>query len=176
MGDERGQWAGKSKQELGLVGQRYLEETIAAAFQILASMNDELCNPSLWAAPPAGAPHVAVAANGDVPPEHAGHLSECGPGGLGGGGGALDDARLRYKSAISSLRSVIAAIPTSQEGSSGGGASETMVDQDEMEKLEKHASTLRKDLVKKNKHIKLLIDQLRELITDISTWQSPCSV
>lgn len=32
------------------------------------------------------------------------------------------------------------------------------------------------ELVVKNLHIKLLIDQLRDLVADVSTWQSPCSV
>nr|GEZ17116.1 mediator of RNA polymerase II transcription subunit 30 [Tanacetum cinerariifolium] len=44
------------------------------------------------------------------------------------------------------------------------------------EKLEERASALRKELEDKNKHLKLLIDQLRELITDVSTWQSPVAV
>uniref|UniRef100_A0A1D1XNG0 Mediator of RNA polymerase II transcription subunit 30 n=1 Tax=Anthurium amnicola TaxID=1678845 RepID=A0A1D1XNG0_9ARAE len=171
MGEERGPW--KSKQELGLEGQRHLEDTIAAAFQILSSMNYELCNPALWATPPAGAPAPHVAANGDVSSDHSAHPHDAGP---GGGGGALDDARLRYKSAISSLRAVLAAIPTCQVGGSGVSASEARVDQDDLERLEKRASALRKELASKNKQLKDLIDQLRELITDLSTWQSPCSV
>jgi hypothetical protein len=32
------------------------------------------------------------------------------------------------------------------------------------------------EIAKKNVHVKELIDKLRELIADISTWQSPCSV
>jgi hypothetical protein len=32
------------------------------------------------------------------------------------------------------------------------------------------------EIESKNKHIKLLMDQLRELVADISMWQSPCSV
>ncbi|KAL8250321.1 hypothetical protein R6Q59_034014 [Mikania micrantha] len=40
----------KSTQELAMEGQKYLEDTIESAFQILSSMNDELCNPHLWSA------------------------------------------------------------------------------------------------------------------------------
>ncbi|THG10644.1 hypothetical protein TEA_007986 [Camellia sinensis var. sinensis] len=46
----------------------------------------------------------------------------------------------------------------------------------EIEKLEERASVLKEELANKNKYFKHLIDQLRDLITDISTWQSPCSV
>ncbi|CAA6668351.1 unnamed protein product [Spirodela intermedia] len=130
--------------------------------------------PPLWATPPGGgAAHAG--ANGDAFSDHTGHHPESGP--PGGGGGALDDARLRYKSAISSLRAVLAAIPTSQEVASvGNNTAEAMADQDEVERLEARASALRKELAVKNKHVKVLIDQLRELITDISTWQSPCEL
>lgn len=111
MGEEGVPWAGRRKQELGLEGQKHLEETIAAAFQILSSINDELCNSALWATPPGGAAAHA-GANGDAFSDHTGHHPESAP--PGGGGGALDDARLRYKSAISSLRAVLAAIPPPQ--------------------------------------------------------------
>ncbi|KAK9278880.1 hypothetical protein L1049_028460 [Liquidambar formosana] len=42
----------KSTQDLAMEGQKHLEETIEAAFQILSSMNDELCNPALWSTTP----------------------------------------------------------------------------------------------------------------------------
>jgi hypothetical protein len=32
------------------------------------------------------------------------------------------------------------------------------------------------EIESKNKQVKLLIDQLRDLIADIAMWQSPCSV
>jgi hypothetical protein len=35
---------------------------------------------------------------------------------------------------------------------------------------------LLQEIESKNKHVKLLMDQLRDLISDISMWQSPCSV
>ncbi|KAJ0972568.1 hypothetical protein J5N97_020527 [Dioscorea zingiberensis] len=163
--------SGRSKQELGVEGQRHLEETIAAAFQILSSMNDELCNPVLWSAPPSS----AAASSGDVSTDSS-HPSEmgggCATGGGSGGGGALEEARLRYKSAVSALRAVLAAIPSSSQA----GNLETKVDQAEIDRLEARVSVLRKELAIKNKHQKLLIDQLRDLICDISMWQSPCSV
>ena len=40
--------APQTTQELAIEGQKHLEETIEAAFQIPSSMNDEHCNPSLW--------------------------------------------------------------------------------------------------------------------------------
>ncbi|KAJ0972572.1 hypothetical protein J5N97_020531 [Dioscorea zingiberensis] len=171
--------SGRSKQELGVEGQRHLEETIAAAFQILSSMNDELCNPALWSAPPSS----AAASSGDVSTDSS-HPSEmgggCATGGGSGGGGALEEARLRYKSAVSALRAVLAAIPHPLSSCildlQEAGNLETKVDQAEIDRLEARVSVLRKELAIKNKHQKLLIDQLRDLICDISMWQSPCSV
>ncbi|RRT58303.1 hypothetical protein B296_00044812 [Ensete ventricosum] len=136
--------AAKCKQELGVEGQRHLEETINAAFQILSSMNDELCNPALWSTLSPSHPSAALGGAGDAPVDSSSHPSEAGG---GSGGGALDEARLRYKSAVFALRSCIAAIPSATQ-----------------------------ELENKNKHLKLLIDQLRDLITDIAMWQSPCSV
>lgn len=116
QGDRR--WRGtlmaaKSKQELGLEGQRHLEETINAAFQILSSMNDELCNPALWSANSNGHSIAALDGTGDASVDSSSHSSE-GAGG-GSGGGALDEARLRYRSAVASLRACIAAIPSSTQ-------------------------------------------------------------
>lgn len=105
--------AAKSKQELGLEGQRHLEETINAAFQILSSMNDELCNPTLWSANSNGHSTAALDGTGDASVDSSSHSSE-GTGG-GSGGGALDEARLRYRSAVASLRACIAAIPSSTQ-------------------------------------------------------------
>ncbi|XP_042463721.1 mediator of RNA polymerase II transcription subunit 30-like [Zingiber officinale] len=162
--------AAKSKQELGLEGQRHLEETINAAFQILSSMNDELCNPALWSANSNGHSTAALDGTGDASVDSSSHSSE-GAGG-GSGGGALDEARLRYRSAVASLRACIAAIPSSTQEAS---VLDVKTDEDEIERLEEQASSLRKELESKNKHLKLLIDQLRYLITDIAMWQSPCS-
>ncbi|KAK9066399.1 hypothetical protein SSX86_013721 [Deinandra increscens subsp. villosa] len=179
----------KSTQELAMEGQKYLEDTIESAFQILSSMNDELCNPNLWSAssPPTNfssgnghhAPPNAVS-NGDATSSDTTHQFET-------GGGALDEARLRYKSSVAALRSVLIALPNSRKVLSSEYEIVTydakaydndLMSTDEMdvEKLEERASDLRKELDNKNKYLKLLIDQLRELITDISTWQSPVAV
>ncbi|KAL5697255.1 hypothetical protein ACHQM5_030891 [Ranunculus cassubicifolius] len=135
------------KYELATEGQKHLEETIDAAYQILSSMNDELCNPSLWSTTttttttttPASIPHsngAGIVFNGE---SDGSHPSET-------GGGALDEARLRYKVDVASLRTVISAIPNSDEeatsfetGSRTGGL-ETHADQSEIEILEEQAA------------------------------------
>ncbi|PKU82673.1 mediator of RNA polymerase II transcription subunit 30 [Dendrobium catenatum] len=178
--------AGKSTLELGVEGQRHLEETINAAFQILSSMNDELCNPVLWATSSVshgGSVNVTAtqfpAGGGETSSEMSSHTPDAGGsgGGLGGfggaGGGALDEARLRYKTAVASLRAVLAAIPSSSQEN---GALEAKVDQVEIERLEERCAVLRKELADKNKHLKLLIDQFRNLVADVSMWNSPFSV
>ncbi|KAJ8634173.1 hypothetical protein MRB53_027509 [Persea americana] len=168
--EEKGLMNAKNIQELSLEGQSHLEETIGAAFQILSAMNDELCNPALWST----AAVATQAANGTADASDPSHHMEM-------GGGALEDARLRYKNAVAALRAVLTEIPNSLKGKphdtgSAVVALDSKADQAEVERLEQHAADLRKELANKNKYLKLLIDQLRELITDISTWQSPCSV
>ncbi|XP_020112005.1 mediator of RNA polymerase II transcription subunit 30 [Ananas comosus] len=179
--------AGRSRKEAAAEGQRHLEETIAAAFQILSSMNDELCNPALWSSSSSSSSAAAAAAH--PPPTGAGgggvdssdsssHISDgaaatASAASGGGSGGALDDARHRYKSAVAALRASIAAISASTQEVS---TLEPKADQVEIERLEERASALRKEIEIKNRHLKLLIDQLRNLIADISMWQSPCSV
>ncbi|KAL4584764.1 hypothetical protein LXL04_009374 [Taraxacum kok-saghyz] len=164
----------RSTQELAVEGQKYLEDTVDSAFQILSSMNDELCNPHLWStsSPP---PNVTASnghhglsngvSNGDATSSDAAHHFEM-------GGGALDEARLRYKSSIAALRSVLIAIPNSRKAKAYD-IDPMLTDEMDAEKLEERASALRKELENKNKHLKTLIDQLRDLITDISSWQSP---
>ncbi|GAA0144822.1 general transcription factor [Lithospermum erythrorhizon] len=145
-------------QELSLSGQTHLEDTIQAAFHILSAMNDELCNPILWSTQ---FPNSAL--TNDAPSEI--------------GGGALNEARLTYKSSIASLRSVLTTISNSLKTSEGSPmTSSSPTDEADIDTLEERASSLEKELINKNKSLKLLIDQLREVISDISTWQSPCSV
>ncbi|MED6172690.1 Mediator of RNA polymerase II transcription subunit 30 [Stylosanthes scabra] len=182
----------KTTQELAMEGQKYLEETIEYAFQILSSMNDELCNPVLWstASPSAASSasplhhngpssHSSNGAAGDAASDNSNHHAESGAAGGGAAaGGALEEARFRYKNAIASLRSVLEAIPNSQKAKSfdtGSTDSPMELDDSEIEKLEERASCLRKELANKNVHLKTLIDQLRNLLSDISTWQSPYS-
>ncbi|KAK2975574.1 hypothetical protein RJ640_014061 [Escallonia rubra] len=168
----------RSTQELAVEGQKHLEDTIEAAFQILSSMNDELCNPALWSTSSSSNNNNNNAtsnghhsSNGEVSTDSNHHFEM--------GGGALDEARLRYKSSVVSLRSVLTAIPNSRKAKAYEtgltiSSSASSPDQADIEKLEERASSLRKELADKNSHVKLLIDQLRDLITDISTWQSPC--
>ncbi|KAK6781555.1 hypothetical protein RDI58_019351 [Solanum bulbocastanum] len=187
----------KTIQELAVEGQKHLEDTIEAAHQILSAMNDELCNPSLWSTLNTAASSSAASAagggvgasavlsngqqhhtNGDISSDTSSSSSASAQH-LDIGGGALDESRLRYKSSIASLRSVLTAISNSQkakalEAASASG-SLSAADQAEIEQLEDRASSLKKELVDKNKHLKLLIDQLRDLLADLCTWQSPCS-
>lgn len=167
----------RSTQELAMEGQKHLEDTVESAFQILSSMNDELCNPNLWStsSPPPNAnttnghhgPSNGVT-NGDATSSDAGHHFEM-------GGGALDEARLRYKSSVAALRSVLIAIPNSRKAKAYD-IDPMLTDEMDAEKLEERASALRKELENKNKYLKILIDQLRDIITDISSWQSPVVV
>jgi hypothetical protein len=117
----------KTTQELAMEGQKLLEETIESAFQILSSMNDELCNPALWSTTSSSSSSATTTnsiANG---PSHSSngvfngeaassdaHHAESGGGG-GGSGGALEEARFRYKNSVNSLRAVLSAIPSSQK-------------------------------------------------------------
>lgn len=119
----------KTTQELAMDGQKHLEETIQAAYQILSSMNDELCNPALWSTTSSTLINTAtsshsqngVVVNGDASassdPAH--HLDAGGGaasgagGGVGTGNGALDEARFRYKNSVAALRDVLSAIPNS---------------------------------------------------------------
>ncbi|KAL3819098.1 hypothetical protein ACJIZ3_005003 [Penstemon smallii] len=177
----------KTTQQLSVEAQKHLHETIHAAFLILSAMNDELCNPTLWST---NAHH----SNGDVLSDSSSSASSSasqshGPqnhhnnnssSSIDIGGGALDEARLQYKSSVASLRSVIIAISNAQKAKASEAAptsiSASPEDETEIEKLEEQAATLRMEVEEKNKHIKRLIDQLRNLLADISTWQSPCSV
>ncbi|CAL5067384.1 unnamed protein product [Urochloa decumbens] len=175
--------AARRRQELAAEGQRHLEETIGAAFQILVSMNDELCNAGLWSSSSVSAAAAAVAAAGPhhqhsatpppPPPPHSADSDAADAGGAPGPGGSLDEARHRYKSAVAALRASIAAVSFCAQDI---GSTESESVNAEIEKLEERASALRKEIESKNKQVKLLMDQLRELITDISMWQSPCSV
>jgi len=170
--------AARRRQELAAQGQRHLEETIAAAFQILVSMNDELCNAGLWSSSSVSAAAAAAAGpqhqySATPPPPHSADSDAADAGSVPGPGGSLDEARHRYKSAVAALRASIAAMSFCAQDI---GSTEFEADNAEIERLEVRASALRKEIESKNKHVKLLMDQLRVLISDISMWQSPCSV
>ncbi|RLN42887.1 uncharacterized protein C2845_PM01G47440 [Panicum miliaceum] len=174
--------AARRRQKLAAEGQRHLEETIAAAFQILVSMNDELCNAGLWSSSSVSAAAAAAATatagpqhqhSATPPPPHSADSDAADAGGAPDPGGSLDEARHRYKSAVAALRASIAAVSSCAQDI---GSTESEADNAEIERLEVRASALRKEIESKNKHVKLLMDQLWELIADISMWQSPCSV
>ncbi|XP_060180606.1 mediator of RNA polymerase II transcription subunit 30-like [Lycium barbarum] len=181
----------KTIQEVAVEGQKHLEDTIEAAHQILSAMNDELYNPSLWSS--TTTPNTVTSnghhLNGDVSSDNssAQHFDNI-------GGGALDESRLRYKSYVASLPSIssyfsenlsnldkqlfsrnmkVTKAKALEAASATGSLS--AADQAEIEQLEGRASTLKKELVDKNKQLKLLIDQFRDLLSDLSTWQSPYS-
>ncbi|KAK6116889.1 hypothetical protein DH2020_049380 [Rehmannia glutinosa] len=208
-------YATKSTQELAIEGQKHLEETIEAGFLILSAMNDELCNPAFWsttssaAHPPNGGGPSSISnghhSNGDVLSDSSSASSSASASqshpqhhnSSDIGGGSLDEARLQYKSSVTSLRSVLIAISNAQKAKipEAVPTSVSPDDQMETEKLEEQAAILRKkrgstkeltsdcfnsprasELAGKNKYLKVLIDQLRDLLADISTWQSPCTV
>ncbi|KAL0718391.1 hypothetical protein Bca4012_067713 [Brassica carinata] len=165
-------------QKLAIEGEKHLEQTIDSAFQIISAMNDELCNPSLWSTPATASSNGTTLVTADAAAiDGAPHHSESGGGG-GSGNSVLDGASVRYKNSVTSLRAVLAAIPNSQKAKASEmeNGLETPDSDEEIEKLEEQASSLRKEIAEKNVHVKELIDKFRELIADISTWQSPCSV
>ena len=94
-------------------GEKHLEETIESAFQIISAMNDELCNPSSWSTPATASSNGTAIVTADAAAiDGAPHHSESGGGGGGGSGNsALDEASVRYKNSVTSLR----AVPNSQK-------------------------------------------------------------
>jgi len=106
----------KTTQELAMEGQKYLEETIEFAFQILSSMNDELCNPVLWSTSPSAtsASPNGPSATADSTSDNSNLHSDSATASAGAGG-VLEEARLRYKNAVAALRTILTAIPNSQK-------------------------------------------------------------
>nr|GMD52089.1 mediator of RNA polymerase II transcription subunit 30 [Ipomoea batatas] len=143
----------KTIQELAIEGQKHLEETIEAAYEILSAMNDELCNPTLWSttsSSSAAAPASTVLSNGhhatgevssDSSSSSSTHHFDI-------GGGALDESRLRYKSSVAALRTVLTAISNSQKAKAlevASNGSTSPADEAEIEQLEDQACNLRKN-------------------------------
>ncbi|KAL5216074.1 hypothetical protein ABZP36_007475 [Zizania latifolia] len=146
-------------QEMAADGQRHLEETIASAFQILSSMNDELCNPVLWSSSSSAAEgsggggqhHNHHHAGPPLPllPSTDSNASGAAGGGVGigpGSGGSLDEARHRYKVAVAAVHASIAAVSSCPQEMG-------LAEQYEVERLEEHASALRK--VRQVRYIKI---------------------
>ncbi|XP_052303602.1 mediator of RNA polymerase II transcription subunit 30 isoform X2 [Populus trichocarpa] len=146
----------KTTQELAIEGQKHLEETIQAGYQILSSMNDELCNPTLWSTTSTATTAVTspitsknaqngavvITVNGDANAAVSDSTHELSGGGGGVGNGALDEARFRYKNSVAALRDVLAAIPNSHKAKPFETSSPA--DEAEIKKLEERASSLRK--------------------------------
>ncbi|XP_040376243.1 mediator of RNA polymerase II transcription subunit 30-like [Oryza brachyantha] len=157
--------AARRRQELAGEGQRHLEEAIAAAFQILTSIDHELSDPALWSS----SQHQQQQQD---PPAAAG--SDAAPGGGRGAspshGGSLDEARHSYKTAVAALRASITAVSSCRAQEIG--PTEDKGDTAEIKKLEDRVSVLRKEIESKNKDVKCLVDHLRDLISDVSMWQS----
>ncbi|XP_074345859.1 mediator of RNA polymerase II transcription subunit 30-like [Apium graveolens] len=135
----------------------YTNTTIKSATHLLSTVTNEFSNPTLCPTQPMKVISCASTDNGD---EHS-YLFEM-------SGAAL------YKSSIASLPTAPEA--KTHERSSTTNSSVSRMDVDDVEKLEERASTLRKELANKNKYLKVVMDQLRELTNDVSTWKSPCSV
>jgi hypothetical protein len=105
----------KTTQDFAIEGLKYLEETIQYAFKILSSMNDELCNPVLWSTSPSNVTSPnAPSSNGDATSDSSSQHAD-GAASSAGASGALEEARLRYKNAVTGLRTVLTAIPNSQK-------------------------------------------------------------
>lgn len=160
----------RRRQDLAGEGQRQLEEAVAAAFQILTSINHELCNPALWSSSSSSQQQEHQPTVPAAPDSHTSADAEGGGGGAGPGG-SLDEARHRYKTAVSALRASITAVSSSSQEIR---PLDNKTNKDEIGKLEERASVLRKEIETKNKNVKLLMNQLRDMILDVSMWQSPC--
>ncbi|KAL3684224.1 hypothetical protein R1sor_002246 [Riccia sorocarpa] len=150
---------GDSLRDDALDGQRHLEGTVQAAHEILASLNEVLCNPVLWTQP---APDTSNGSKpgGTPPQQEQGWL-------------ALETGRLRYKATTAALRASVNNIFSklqirAQEGNSG----EEKASAGDLEQLETQAAQLREEAARKNQLLKLLIDQSRDLVSDLSMWQS----
>ena len=108
--------AARRRQEMAVEGQRHLEETMAAAFQILVSLNDELCNAGLWSsavsatAAAASSQHGHSATPPPPPPPHSADSNAADAGDVPGLGGSFDEARHRYMSAVAALRASISSL------------------------------------------------------------------
>ncbi|KAH9616507.1 hypothetical protein KSS87_003991 [Heliosperma pusillum] len=134
----------KSVKELAAEGQKHLEDTVDAAFQILSAMNDELCNPALWSTTAMAIPDNGIA-NGILANGHTEGLNSdiSSDPSHDMGGSALDEARLRYKSSVASLRAILDAIPDSQPAGMDSSPSPSQEDEDENMKLEDQKDQMR---------------------------------
>ncbi|KAK4388988.1 Mediator of RNA polymerase II transcription subunit [Sesamum angolense] len=175
----------KTVQELAIDGQKHLQETIQAAFLILSAMDGELFHPNIGSttvaassAPPNTAATTSNACGGSTSMSNGQHsnvdvLSDSSSASSSAsasalqshpqhhnsfdiGAGAVDEARLQYKSSVTALRSVLITISNAKKGYNppyGSTVAEvheavptsnSPADQMAIEKLEEQASALRK--------------------------------
>ncbi|CAK9882928.1 unnamed protein product [Sphagnum jensenii] len=170
----------KTLQELAADGKKQLETVVEIAHQILLSLNEALCSPSFWVAPSSS--HLALESS-SVSSNSLTAVSDpaAGAGRDSGGEGeaglaALEATSLRYKVATAALRATVASILNTpqmrQQEDEGTGGVPVEMETGELDDLEQRVTDLRKEVMKKNQFLKLQIDQLRNLIADISMWQS----
>ncbi|KAJ8428441.1 hypothetical protein Cgig2_024102 [Carnegiea gigantea] len=171
------------RKELAAEGQKNLENAVEAAFEFLSTMNEGLCNSAVWSKPEASRSYYAPckarrrfraalasvhAIFNAIPYSNMDHFE-------------LVRQSLRSPHLNASGVCVVQEIV-------GGGAAASQEGEAQINKLEEQASNMRMTLSKtreregrilidyftnKNRHLKHLIDQFGDLITDISTWQSP---
>ncbi|KAL0330885.1 UNVERIFIED_CONTAM: Mediator of RNA polymerase II transcription subunit [Sesamum angustifolium] len=165
----------KTVQELAIDGQKHLQETIQAAFLILSTMDGELFHPNIGSttvaassAPPNTAATTSNAGGGSTSMSNGQHsnvdvLSDSSSASSSAsasalqshpqhhnsfdiGAGAVDEARLQYKSSVTALRSVLITISNAKKAEvhEAVPTSNSPADQMEIEKLEEQASALRK--------------------------------
>ncbi|CAM6036933.1 unnamed protein product [Sphagnum compactum] len=166
----------KTLQELAADGKKQLETVVEIAHQILLSLNEALCSPSFWVAPSSS--HLALESSSvssnsltAVPDPAVGAGRDSGGEGEAGLA-ALEATSLRYKVATAALRATVASILNTPQQEEGTGGVPVEMETGELDDLEQRVTDLRKEVMKKNQFLKLQIDQLRNLIADISMWQS----
>ncbi|KNA04745.1 hypothetical protein SOVF_196430 [Spinacia oleracea] len=114
-------------------------------------MNDELCSPTLWSTTtsypsviPGTSTPITITGNGHSEGSN-GDVSLDSTHQFYMGGGTLEQARLRYKSSVASLRVVLNAMLQNHKEDVDGSVSKE--DEAEIEKLEDQVSSLRMHMV-----------------------------
>lgn len=96
--EEETQQQQRSRQEIGMEGQKQLEQTVKSAILMLSTLTNEFSNPTLWPTQPMKVKSSTTDSTTDNGDEHS-YLFEM-------SGGAL------YKSSFASLLSLLASLPT----------------------------------------------------------------
>lgn len=149
-------------EELSIEGQRLVEATVNDAHEVLATLEEVLTRAGGWAGSGPPAPSSTSALGSDS----SGH-------GLEPLSGSVDAVRSRYMASSAALRAVITAItnsPQLRQGERDNGGEKA--DDGDLDQLEHRAHKLREEVLRKNRALKLLIDKTRELVSDLSLWQT----